>query len=84
MSLPPAAYGQRKTGRCTPPFWTTLLMGVHHSCWCFWQGVVVELPAGEYWTLLEQLIPRSRSYPGWLVRAACSAHGVSCRRALIH
>ena len=31
-----------------------LLMGVHHFCWFVWEGVVVELPAGEYCTLLER------------------------------
>ena len=31
-----------------------LLMGVHHFFWCFWEGVVVELPAGEYRMLLER------------------------------
>ncbi len=29
-------------------------MGVHHFFWCFWQGVVVGLPAGECCTLLER------------------------------
>ena len=24
-------------------------MGVHHFCRFVWEGVVVELPAGEYW-----------------------------------
>ena len=33
---------------------STLLMGVHHFCWFVWEGVVVELPAGEYCTLLER------------------------------
>ena len=32
----------------------TFLMGVHHFCWFVWEGVVVELPAGEYCTLLER------------------------------
>ena len=29
-------------------------MGVHHFCRFVWEGVVVELPAGEYCTLLER------------------------------
>ena len=33
---------------------STLLMGVHHFFWFIWEGVVVELPAGEYCTLLER------------------------------
>ena len=40
--------------RANGGFLSTLLMGVHHFCRFVWEGVVVELPAGEYCTLLER------------------------------
>ena len=42
-------------GRCANRgFLSTLLMEVRHFFRFVWEGVVVELPAGEYCTLLER------------------------------